>query len=488
MSIENVNTGGGDDTITAGNGVNILRGNGGDDTIIGGQGVDEIDGGSGSDWADYRTEWTGLALAPFGDRTYDLVAGEMRWENVTGAGTGGYSERIANIENVKGSSYNDTFIADFLPNQLFGYEGNDTFISSDAGITIDFLADTYNGGAGIDLADFSAIAVDDGDTTASRSFTFVLSPIVPAAPAGTVTENSGGLVAQLFGIENLRGTGYDDSIDGNDGANALNGGGGDDILRGLGGVDDLRGGDGDDILSGGLGVDVFNGGNGSDTVDYSTTAGSATYDLVQQKFLGAISETWVSIENVIAGAGNDTLIGGAGANVLNGGAGNDTFQLNDASDVVVEAEGGGVDQVAVTFSYRLAANAEVESLLLNNIGSTSALNLTGNQFAQTIAGNSGKNILSDGGKGGAADILRGYGGNDNYRVNNSLAVVDETVGNGFDTIRTTVSYTLTSGAEVGKPRRPVAPWQQAYRPHRQWLCPDDHGQRRHKCLAGSRRR
>jgi hypothetical protein len=65
----------------------------------------------------------------------------------------------------------------------------------------------------------------------------------------------------LRGIENVRGTQFDDQITGNEAANRLEGLAGNDTLRGGTGNDTLNGGDGNDSLDGGEGDDtaVFKG-------------------------------------------------------------------------------------------------------------------------------------------------------------------------------------------------------------------------------------
>ena len=109
------------------------------------------------------------------------------------------------------------------------------------------------------------------------------------------------------------------------------------------------------------------------------------------------------------GGGNDYLVGGEGTDTLIGGSGNDTIRVNDASDVIVEAVGEGDDIVRASTSYTLAAGVAVETLTTKNSSSTAALDLTGNEFSQTIYGNDGANVLSGGGGG---DYLGGLGGND----------------------------------------------------------------------------
>ena len=67
-------------------------------------------------------------------------------------------------------------------------------------------------------------------------------------------------------IENVVGTGGNDTITGDNHGNRLEGGDGNDNLDGGKGADTLEGGEGDDILDGGKSSDVLNGGEGDDTM------------------------------------------------------------------------------------------------------------------------------------------------------------------------------------------------------------------------------
>ena len=145
-------------------------------------------------------------------------------------------------------------------------------------------------------------------------------------------------------------------------------------------------------------------------------------------------------DDTLSGAmGNDTLAGAEGADRMSGEAGNDTYIVDNALDTVRETAAGGTDTVVASVSHTLAAY--VENLVLDGVA---ALVGTGNDLANILTGNSGNNML-DGGVG--ADTMRGGAGDDTYRINSSADQVTEAVGEGSDTVRTTISYTLTSSVE-----------------------------------------
>jgi Ca2+-binding RTX toxin-like protein len=120
-----------------------------------------------------------------------------------------------------------------------------------------------------------------------------------------------------------------DTLDGGAGNDTVQGGEGDDALAGGAGGDRLDGGLGADTLTGGLGDDSLLGGDGLDVVSYGdlTASQGVSVNLVTGRATGAAgSDTLVGIENVVAGAGNDSLLGDSLANVLDGGLGADTLQ------------------------------------------------------------------------------------------------------------------------------------------------------------------
>ena len=97
-------------------------------------------------------------------------------------------------------------------------------------------------------------------------------------------------------------------------------------------------------------------------------------------------------------------------------AGN-TYSVSSGSTLVLEGAGGiGQDVIKTSVSYVLAAGSEIEVLRTSNDRGTTAINLTGNEFGQTIVGNRAGNVLD--GKAGA-DIMTGGAGNDRFVLGSS---------------------------------------------------------------------
>ena len=138
---------------------------------------------------------------------------------------------------------------------------------------------------------------------------------------------------------------------------------------------------------------------------------------------------------LIGGVGNDDLDGGTGADYMDGGAGDDTYFVDNDGDVVVESRNAGFDTVRSSVSFSLGGQY-IEKLEL-----TGAANLKakGNSLDNVIIGNAGDNSI-DGGSG--ADRMEGGAGDDIYIVDNDGDVVVESRNAGFDTVRSSVSFSL----------------------------------------------
>jgi serralysin len=152
-------------------------------------------------------------------------------------------------------------------------------------------------------------------------------------------------------------------------------------------------------------------------------------------------------------AGADTLTGGAGGDRLAGGAGNDVYIVNSTRDVVVESSTGGSDTVKTTLAaYTLGTNVEhlVRIGAEDFSGTGNSLNntMTGGAGNDTLGGSGGKDKLNgglgnDSLNGGAGnDTMTGGAGNDTYVVNSAVDVTAEKTGEGHDTVKSSVTWTL----------------------------------------------
>ncbi|MGO4705270.1 M10 family metallopeptidase [Microvirga sp. 2MCAF38] len=241
------------------------------------------------------------------------------------------------IENAVGGSGNDTITGNVANNVLSGNAGNDS-LSGGAG------ADTLSGGAGADVLD-GGTGVDTADYASDTEGVLVDVRVgigQRGQAAGDVIRN----------IENVIGGSGSDTIYGSHEANVLKGQDGNDILAGAGGNDTIWGGDGSDVLygddgndyvagqegndviAGGAGADTLSGGDGTDTLVYGGVEG-ALVDLRTGYVAGQAAGDVISgFENLIGGAGNDTVYGSADANELNGQDGNDILAGADGNDTL----------------------------------------------------------------------------------------------------------------------------------------------------------
>lgn len=478
------------DEIRGGQGFDTLSGGAGDDVLIGGDGADQLFGGAGSDrlFADDPDQVTDFEsgnilyggagddiLTPgvFDAQLYGEGGNDLLIVSTNGSYDGGDGDDRAfiNFRNFGG------VVFDFLEGGGFSPFGDLGFTSVESATILDSPeSDTISTGAGDD--DFSSIQGDDifsaGAGTDRIRFsleglsgtTFALTQSVSVQVAyGTL---------QLDGFEAA-------TIEGSAGNDRLTGGIGSDEFYGRGGDDILDGGAGDDRLAGGAGDDLYLVDTAGDAIVEADGEGNdeirtalATYTLPNfvesLRYTGSASVIGTGTaraDRIFGGAqadvltgldGDDRLDGGAGADRLVGGAGNDLYLVDDAGDVVVEASGGGSDELRTTLaSYTLPA--EVERLVYLGTGNFTG---TGNGLANIITGGIGNDLLQ-GGDGGdtliggrgndtlrgnlGADMLMGGAGDDSYVVD-AGDVVTEAAGEGNDTVTAAIDWTLSDNVET----------------------------------------
>jgi Ca2+-binding RTX toxin-like protein len=273
---------------------------------------------------------------------------------------------------------------------IFGLGGNDELKGGGG-------ADTLNGGSGTDTANYS------------DSATGVTVSLETGLGFGGTAEGD-----TLTSIENLTGSAQDDFLVGNGGANVLTGLEDNDILKGGGGADTLYGDSGNDTLKGGGGADTLNGGSGIDTAAYNDSGAGVFISLITDDASGGDAEgdELNSIENVTGSAFSDNLWGHDGVNRLSGLDGNDILKGY-----------GGADE------------------LLGGDGDDSLLGMDGDD---TLRGEADNDTLNGG---NGSDEMRGGTGNDIYIVAEAGDQTIEASGEGTDTVRSSVSWTLASNVE-----------------------------------------
>ena len=319
LSIENLIGSPYDDTLTGNAEANILTGGAGDDILTGGAGDDTLNGGDGADTVSYANSGDSVQV--------DLSSADP----TTGGNAAG--DLLSNIENLIGSSYDDTLTGNSEDNTLNGMTGDDTYIFSSSGM--DTVIDTE--GSNNIYFPSSASAIDDASFIQDGTDLFI-----------TVVSDSQYLRIQDYYLtpELLHSFNFHYSETNEvftpttpnfemsitlTGSGTITGGANHDILAGSVDVDTINGGRGDDILSGEEGDDTINGGKGDDTIN-----GNIGNDIIT----GGVGD-----DTIFGDSGNDTINGNIGNDIITGGVGNDILSGDEGEDTYVFNEGDGTDTI-----------------------------------------------------------------------------------------------------------------------------------------------
>ena len=270
-----------------------------------------------------------------------------------------------------GGDGNDVMIGGADADMLTGDAGNDTI--SDGG-----ESDVVDGGTGNDRLLASADGADRQlqRRRRHRHAGLLLRRACRRSPNLATGQACGEDIGHdtISEIETVIGSGSNDTLTAGTAAASLDGGAGDDVVTGGAGNDALAGNAGNDTIADGRGSDSsspaprndvvlasadaaddrLDGGSGTDTIDYSSAEQNLALDLATGHASGADigNDAIVEFENVIGGAGDDTIsagpssasiAGGCGDDALTGGAGDDVLAGDAGNDTI--ADGGGSDTV-----------------------------------------------------------------------------------------------------------------------------------------------
>ena len=389
-----------------------LTGDSNDNTIDGGVGDDVLNGGGGVNTVSYASASAGVTVS---------LALQGTSQNTIGDG----ADTLSNFQNIIGSAFNDVLTGDASNNTIDGGGGDDVL----------------NGGGGVNTVSFASAGA--GVT-------------VSLALQGTLQDTGGAGHDTLSNFQNVVGSAFNDTIEGDSGNNVLDGGGGNNTVSyahatagvnvslyyegssyyqtppsaqdtGGAGVDTLVnfhnviGSAFSDTIEGDGGTDVLDGGGGVNTISFAHSGQGVSVDLGQQgasqnvNFYTGANYTLLNFQNLIGSAYADQIKGDAGDNVQTGGAGADMFFPSGGHDEITDFSLAQQDQISLVGLHRFFSMADVVAVstqsganVVINLGGGDTLTLDNVQLSDLQAANYQPIIWSN-------DHYLGTSGNDQFQ-------------------------------------------------------------------------
>ena len=434
-----LHAGGGDDVISAGNGLSTLisltlDGGDGNDTITGSDGADQLIGGAGNDVVSGGRGADTASLGN-GDDTFVWNPGDGSDSVEGGAGIDTLQFNGSNVSENVDISANGGRV------RLFRNVGNvTTDLNSVERINVAALGGADNivvhdlSGTGVkqvavDLASPPGSGTGDGQAdTITVEGTAGSNHISIANSGASIAVN--GLPAQVTinGAEGANDSLVLDALGGNDTIDAsaiaageinltIDGGAGNDTITGSQGADTLIGGDGNDSVTGGRGDDVAFLGAGNDSFSWNPGDGSDTVE-------GQADVDTLLFNGSNAGEKFDISANGSRVRLFRD-VGNVTMDLNSVEHIQLATLGGadtvtvgdltgtGVTQVAVNLAASGGGgDAQADSVIANGSNSADMITVASSGSSVVVSGLAAKTIVS--GMDASLDTLtvNGLGGDD----------------------------------------------------------------------------
>lgn len=462
----------------------------------------------------------------YGTTANDTLTGTSSNDEIFGDDGHDLLQGLDGNDTLIGNFGSDTLDGGTGVDTMAGGEGNDTYYVDDVN---DLVVETWAGYQDTDIVyvlidyyDVGSAAVEQiyysgngsGTILGSDSNNFINSSI------GTDWLEGKGGNDWLFGgggDDHLEGGTGNDELDGWQGADTMIGGTGDDVyhvdsasdvvteyagegidtvkvrkssyalpanvenadLRYFSGSISVTGTSANNLFIMGTGAQSVIGSTGIDTISYAFTT-AVEVDLWTVTLGGEAADDYMtgienltgsSYDDVLRALGTQSIIdGGAGADTMEGRNGSDIYYVDNSGDTVIEAAGGGTDEVRIRNLSTYTLPAYVEKLTNSTnyygfigIGNSQSNEINGGAYLDYLHGGDGHDTLNGGDgddelhgdgehdimNGGAgSDIMYGGTGNDVYYVESAGDTVVELIAGDTDHVYTSLTqYVLGDHVE-----------------------------------------